>query len=170
MTSNTAYLTNGKIGANLGSTSTTALFALGERAFGSDGTEWVYCLAGAAITQYFSVGIDESYSATALTDIGAAASHLWGAPQVAFANADYGWIPIKGTNFKVRVDPSCAADAKLYSTGSGGTAGILRDAAGTAAIALNGVVITVASSASAGTAGTGLIRTVIATSPFFAEA
>ena len=165
-----AYITSGTIGANLDTTSTTPLFALGERYSGTDGTEWVYVQASGAITQYFSVGIDEDFQATVLADAGGAASHLWGAAQVAFADNEYGWIPVKGTNFRVRVAASTSADAKLYTTGSGGTAGVLRSSGATGAVALNGVVITVAASASAGTGGLGLVREVIATYPFFAEA
>ena len=164
------YITSGTIGTQLGETTTTAKFALGERYSGTDGTEWVYVQANGAITQYFSVGIDENFQATVLADAGGAASHLWGAAQVAFDDNDYGWIPVKGTNFLVRVDASCAADVKLYTTGSGGTAGVLRDSAGTGAVALNGAVIVLAASASAGTGGLGLVREVLATVPFFAEA
>lgn len=115
---------SGILGVDLTATPTTAAFALGTTTKGSDGTEWVYVQANAAITQYRAVGIDENYQAALLTK--AMVDDGWGIgfAQVAFADDDYGWVATKGSNINCWCLGSCAADVALYSSG---TAGALDD-------------------------------------------
>lgn len=159
-----AYLTNGIVGADVGSTSTEAAFSLGTTSIGTDGTEWVYVQANGAISQYFTVSIDENFQAAPLSNTTAATSHKVGFAQVAFADDEYGWIPTRGTNFSVKTRASCAADVLLYSTAS---AGKLDDTVGGSGIAVNGVVLVVAASASASAGST--VREALATFPHVVE-
>lgn len=123
-----AYLTDGKIGINLTDTTagtTTdgadAKFSLGLRATGTDGSVWVYVQAGAAITQYSWVAIDENYQAVMGTKALADAGHQVGFAQVAFSDNDFGWVCVHAPgNITVRLLASCAADVQLYTTGTPG--------------------------------------------------
>lgn len=145
-----AHITSGLAGANLtkltaGTTTdgAGAEFALGTTAIASDGSEWQYVQAGAAITIYSWVAIDENFQAVmgtkALADVG----HGVGFAQVAFADNDLGWVCIKaGGNINVRLLNSCAADVQLYTSG---TAGILDDTSASQTL-IRGVVAVVAAS------------------------
>lgn len=121
-------ITSGLLGVNVTDTpaTNTSQHALGTCVMGVDGTEFIYVLAGAAVTQYDAVGVDEDFSATALTKAAADDGHQIGFAQVAFASGDYGWVAKKGANISVRLAASCAADVPLYTTS---TAGVLDDAA-----------------------------------------
>lgn len=145
-----AYVTDGKIGTRLDATYTgtttdgeNAPFALGTRASGTDGSEWVLVQAGAAITQYSWVAIDENYQAVmgtkALADVG----HQVGFAQVAFADNDFGFVACHAPgNISVRLLASCAADVQLYTSG---TAGAMDDTSASQTL-LRGVVAVVAAS------------------------
>lgn len=136
------------VGASSAITSTDQRAGLLDRACGSSGTEWVYVQASGAITQYDCVVIDEDGTARAVTDTVAAAGdgHRVGVAQVAFADNEYGWVAIAGSDIKVRVGASCAADALLWTTA---TAGVLDDASASAAsIRITGITVTTAATAS----------------------
>jgi hypothetical protein len=137
-----------------------ALFALGTRVKGTDGTEWCYVQAGAAVTQYDCVGIDENYQASPMTKTIADDGWLVGFAQVAFADNELGWVALEGSNIKCRLKDACAPDVTLYSTGS---AGMLDDTSASQT-AINGVVAVTVSSAS------GDPEEVIATNPWSAVA
>lgn len=98
--------------------------SLGQRVTGSDNTEWVFVQANGAITQYDTVGIDEDFQAAALTKAMADDGWQIGFAQVAFADNDYGWVAVRGTNIRARGAAACAADVPLYTTS---TAGVLDD-------------------------------------------
>lgn len=144
------FVTDGKIGINLAQTTagnTTfgalAQFRLGERVTASDGSVWLYVQAGAAISQYMAVGIDENYEATALSKTAADAGHQVGFAQVAFADNDFGWVAVHMPgNGSVRVASACAADVQLYTTS---TAGVLDDTSASQTL-IRGVVVTVVAS------------------------
>lgn len=124
------------IGAHADRTTTDQTAGLGDFATGSSGTQWVYVQASGAITQYDAVGIDENFQAAALTDALAGVGHTIGFAQVAFADDDFGWVAIGGTDIKVRAAPSCVADGNLWSFT---TSGVLDDATSAGAIELHGV-------------------------------
>ena len=131
-----AAVINGKIGGSSSLTTTTQEHGLGDRATGSSGTCWVYVQASGAITQYDAVGIDENYQAAALTDALAGAGHMIGFAQVAFADNEYGWVAIEGSDIKVRAAISCVADGNLWSYT---VSGVLDDATSAGAIEIHGV-------------------------------
>lgn len=130
-------VTSPMLGVDFTATPTSPDFAVGTRCMGADGTEWVYVQASGAITQYYTVAIDENYQAAHLTTALNGAGHMIGFAQSAFADNDYGWIAVRGSNIKATVAASCAADARLYTTT---TAGVLDDASASAAARVYGVV------------------------------
>lgn len=143
-----AHITNGPAGANLtkltaGTTTdgAGAEYALGTTAEGTDGSRWCYVQAGAAITQYSWVAIDENFQAVmgtkALADVG----HQVGFAQIAFADNDMGWVCVHGPgNITVRALASCAADVQLYTSA---TAGALDDTSASQTL-IRGVVLVTA--------------------------
>lgn len=108
------------LGVDFGLKSTSAEFALGTTAKGTDGTEWLYVQANGAITQYDFLGVDENYQAAALTDAMALDGWIVGVAQLAFDDNDYGWVPVRGANISGRVGASCAADVDLWTSATGG--------------------------------------------------
>lgn len=162
------YVTSGALGIDLTATTagtTTdgagAKFTLGQRVTGSDNTEWVYVQASGAITQYDVVAIDENFQAATATSALAGAGHLAGFAQVAFADNDFGWVALRGSNISVRANISCAADAMLYVGCTGISAGVVDDASVTGRVTLQGVVLVTAGGAAVAA------REVIATNPIF---
>ena len=151
------FFISGPIGAKptLTYTGTTtngenAPFALGTTARGTDGTEFVFCQAGAAIstltTEPYVLAIDEDFQAVKVTKTLASAGHTIGvAPPVAIPDNEFFWAVTKGSNFNVKVAVSCAADVNLWTTA---TAGILDDTSGATHVAVLGIKLVVAASAS----------------------
>ena len=159
-----AHLTSGILGANLASPTTTQDFPLGQRSLGTDGTEYVYVQANGALTQYYAAGVDEDFQCAPLSNTTAAGAPQPAFPQVAFADDEYGWVPVRGSNISVKTRASCAADVLLYTTAS---AGRLDDTVGGSGIAVEGVVIVVAASAS--TSASNTVREALATYPHLTE-
>jgi hypothetical protein len=142
-----AVVTSGLLGVNIEETpsSNSRGHALGTLVQGTDSQEYLYVLAGSAITQYQVVGVDENYSAYPLTK--AMADDGWhiGAAQVAFASGDYGWVAVRGSNVTIKVLGACAADVALYTSG---TAGSLDDTA-TSQTKIDGIVLVTAAATAA---------------------
>lgn len=149
------FPTTGMAGVSLSTTTagtTTdgvgAKFELGTLVEANDGSRWMYVQAGAAITQYRTVAIDENAQAVHITTALAAAGHGVGFAQVAFADNDFGWVCVHATgNISIRLAASCAADVQLYTTA---TAGILDDTSASVTL-IRGVVAVVAASNTAST-------------------
>ena len=109
------------VGANVDAESSSQLFKLGTRAYGPDNQEYVYVVASGAIARYNAVGIDEDFTAIALTTTTAAGMHMIGwAPNHAFTTAYYGWVLTRGTNFSGFVADNSSADSPLYTTATAG--------------------------------------------------
>lgn len=142
-----------------------AEFTLGQCAYGTDGQEYVYVQAGAAIStttdQPFALAIDENFQAVKLTKALALVGHMiaWAPEQIIADNAFF-WAIKKGTNFNIKVGVSCAADIALWTTA---TAGVLDDTSGGSHVKVQGVVIVTAASTSASAGST--VREAIATYP-----
>ena len=93
------YTTSSLVGVDFNTTSTTQLFALGTKAPGSSGTEFVYCRAGSAITAFKACIINGNYTvamASAGDLLGTVTVGRLGFPQTTFAADEYGWVPING--------------------------------------------------------------------------
>jgi hypothetical protein len=142
-----ATVTSGLLGVNVEATPSAndTGHLLGTRVQASDSQEYMYVLAGSAITQYQVVGVDENYSAYPLTK--AMADDGWhiGAAQVAFASGDYGWVATRGSNVTIKVLGACAADVALYTSG---TAGSLDDAT-SSQTKIDGIVLVTAAATAA---------------------
>ena len=125
-------------------------FALGTCAKGSDGTEYIYVHAGAAITLWDCVAIDENFEAVAMTTTLAQAGHQVGFAQAAFADNEFGWVCLRGSNIRCRAAAACAPDVALFTSA---TAGVLDDDSTTTREGIVGVVAIVTATATGANAG-----------------
>ena len=171
-----AIITNGPVGANpdrVTSGTTTngeyAEFQLGTRAYGPDGTEYVYVQAAEAITTTTkspnALGIDEDYQASLMTTTLALAGYELGFAPIGstidtIADNAFFWARTSGSNFNARVSASAAADTYLRTTI---TAGRLGTASTASAVVFYGAVLVVAASAS--TSAGNSVREVLLTKP-----
>lgn len=118
------YATTTGIGINIdpstNSPTTDAKFALGTRALGTNGTEWIYVRAGAAITIYDYVCIDSAFSATSGTKTNVDKGFGIGFAQNAFASLEYGWVATRGIGIRVNALTLCVADVALYTSATTG--------------------------------------------------
>ncbi|MBF0311512.1 MAG: hypothetical protein HQL56_18530 [Magnetococcales bacterium] len=130
-------------------------FPLGTTVAGTDGTRWMFVHAAGAITQYQVVGIDENFEASPLTKAMADDGWFIGFAQIAFADNDFGWVAIEGSNIKGKCLANCALDVSLYTSA---TAGSLDDAS-TSQTKIDGVV------AVSAVGSTAAAVTLIATGP-----
>lgn len=135
-------VTTGLLGVDIDATpsSNSSGHKLGTRVQATDGQEYLYVLAGSAITQYAVVGVDEDFNAYPLTKAMADDGWTIGAAQVAFASGDYGYVATRGHNLTIQVKGSCAADVALYTTA---TAGKLDDTS-TSQTKIEGIVLVTA--------------------------
>lgn len=142
------YSTDNMLGVNVAQTFTPSTtlypypgaipFAVGQVAKGTDGSLWVFVLAGEAIDQYDAVSIDHDFAALQLDNTEAAKGNKIGvASQVAIASGSYGWVQTRGET-TVFVQPSSAAATRLVSTS---TAGALDDST-TVGTIIKGIVQT----------------------------
>lgn len=140
-----------------------ASHALGTRVSGTDGTEYLLVQAAAAIStttsQPYCITVDENFEAVKCTKATLSAGHMVAfAPQLILADDAIFWAITKGANFNIRVAASCAADVNLWSTA---TAGVLDDTSGATHVAVLGVKLVVAASAS--TSALNTVREAIVT-------
>ena len=124
-------------------------FGLGDRHIDQAGNEYVFVLAGSGgITANFVATIDENYSAVMVSTANDARGDLLGVAPSAIAASSYGWLQIKGV-CTVQVGASCAANARLNTTA---TAGQLDDDGTAGSFTCDGIFLTTARGAGAGTA------------------
>ena len=125
------------IGANIATTGTTQLFALGTRMSYTDGQSYLYVKATAAtITQYYFVGVDEDFNAALLTTAMAQDGWMIGTTQVTVAASEYFWLCVGGANVSGAIEGSTKVDSTLYTSG---VAGVLSETS-TSGSKLDGVV------------------------------
>ena len=124
-------------------------FGLGDRHIDQTGNEYVYVQAGVGgITANFVATIDEAYGAVMVSTSNDARGDLLGVAPVTIAASSFGWVQVKGV-CNVQVAASCAANVRLNTTA---TAGQLDDDGTAGSIACDGIFLTTARAASAGTA------------------
>lgn len=152
-----AYVIDGCIGADLDAvkagTGTSNdegnEFILGSRVRTSDGGEYMYVHASAAVTKFQFVGIDESFEAAPLTTAMVDDGWMIGeANQVGAADNDFFWVAIAGPRAGGTWDASVSADVDLHTST---TAGQLQDETSTGS-RVRGVVLATASGTSVATA------------------
>lgn len=161
---NTSYSTSNMAGVNVNatftpSTTTTAYpyadnppFAVGTQAVGTDGTQWVWVLASAALAQGDVVTISNAYAATGITTTNGLFGNLVGVAPVAVASASYGWMQTKGKVSLLRVKASCLPNVQLATTA---TAGVIDDAITTGGKKIAGIIITATNTAATAAAKAG---------------
>lgn len=124
-------------------------FGLGDRHIDQLGNEYVFVLAGSGgITANFVATIDEALGAVMVSTSNDARGDLLGVAPSAIAATSYGWLQTKGV-CTVQVGASCAANVRLNTTA---TAGQLDDDGTVGAFGCDGIFLTTARGASAGTA------------------
>jgi hypothetical protein len=90
-------------------THTTQKHELGLIQRGSDGREYVYVVAGSAITAAFPVTLSTGYSVAN----SASGDFIFGVAPVAIASGSYGWVQIRGQADSANVATGTAAGAVL---------------------------------------------------------
>jgi hypothetical protein len=132
----------------------TGQFSLGQVAKGTDGSEWVYVLAGTAIAvgdTCLIVNTTTLWTASSITSTLAAAKQgdLVGvAPLVAIASGSYGWVQRSGKCAAISVAAATTANVALKTST---TAGRLTTTLATAvSVQISGIVIAATGPASAG--------------------
>ncbi len=124
-------------------------FGLGDRHIDHLGNEYVFVQAGVGgITANFVATIDEAYGAVMVSTSNDARGDLLGVAPVTIAANSFGWVQVKGV-CTVQVAASCAANARLNTTA---TAGQLDDDGTAGSFTCDGIFLTTARAASAGTA------------------
>jgi len=124
-------------------------FGLGDRHIDHLGNEYVFVQAGVGgITANFVATIDEAYGAVMVSTSNDARGDLLGVAPSAIAASSYGWLQVKGV-CNVQVAASCAANARLNTTA---TAGQLDDDGTAGSFTCDGIFLTTARGAGAGTA------------------
>lgn len=118
---NTNFITQSTAGVNLSSSDgTTAQFPLGSTFKGTNGTEWVYILAGGAVTIYDYVCINSAWSATSGTKANVDKGYGIGFAQFAIASGEYAWVAIRGVGLLVNALTLCVLDVALYTSATAG--------------------------------------------------
>jgi hypothetical protein len=123
-------------------------FAVGTRAIGNNGTEWMYVQASAAVTATFACVISVTNTVAHMTTTTGLRGLLVGVPAVDIAANSYGWVQIKGPA-NLQVLASAAANVRLNTTA---TAGALDDDGTSTTKEVLGIALTTARAASQGLA------------------
>jgi len=125
-------------------------FSVGDRAVDHNGNEYLFVLAGAGgfTGDGYVVIVDEVYGGVQLSTSNDARGDIVGVAKAAVAASSYGWVQVKGVA-NVQVAASCAANVRLNTTA---TAGQIDDDGTTGAMQVQGIYLTTARAASAGTA------------------
>jgi len=124
-------------------------FGLGDRHIDQTGNEYVYVQAGVGgITANFVATIDEAYGAVMVSTSNDARGDLLGVAPATIAANSFGWVQVKGV-CSVQVAASCAANVRLNTTA---TAGQLDDDGAAGSFTCDGIFLTTARGAGAGTA------------------
>ena len=150
--SNTNYLIGGLLNGKLGEVNTTPDHAVGTRAEGNNGSEWMFVgPATAVVAQYNAVWINSTFVPANITAALAKSAGFCGFAQVAFATSDYGWVMLSGKP-TVNCPVNTNASVPLYTCD---TAGFLDDAtASLSHVQVFGVILTVSNGTT--TAGTAI--------------
>lgn len=125
-------------------------FSLGDRMTDFDGKEYLFVLAGSGgfTGAGYVVIIDENYAAVQISTSNDARGDLLGVATTAVSADGYAWVQVKGPCV-VQVAASCAANVRLNTTA---TAGQIDDDGTAGAMQCQGIYLTTARGAGAGTA------------------
>ena len=143
-----AYATSSVLGADLNNPQTTALFTLNQHILGSDGSEWVYCIATGTLASGSLVSIQNQGTAIApstaqlYAPTGVAGGGELGVVQTIVPQGQYAWVAIKGQNLAIQCSGTLAPAAVMYAGGD--TAGAISGTSGSCTLA--GIYITTSAS------------------------
>jgi hypothetical protein len=149
--SNTTYLIGSLMNVKLGETSPDSgagpLYTAGTRAFGKDGSQWMYVgPTTAAINQYDVVWVNASMVPAQITANLAKTAGFVGFAQIAFATSESGWVMLSGKP-TLNAVLNTTVGAALYTCA---TSGFLDDAtASTSQLQIFGVVLSASASVTA---------------------
>jgi hypothetical protein len=124
-------------------------FGLGDRTEDNAGNEFVFVQASAAIALGDVVSLTRANAAANLTTTASPRGQRVAVAVAAIAANSFGWVQIYGANDAISVGASCAANARLNTTTTGGR---LDDDAGTGTKVIDGLVLTTARGGTDGTA------------------
>ena len=163
-----AVQTSSLIGVNFTDASSDATFAAGTSVTGTDGSQWVYALAGEAVTQYSFGVIGTSSTFLNSTDavVKAASGKILGVAAATLTASQYGWFQTKGIG-RVRTNGTTLPNVPLYTcdTETGATSGCLDNSTNSAsAVQIFGIMVT-ATGSTTGSAAPCVINNLVARWP-----
>ena len=123
-----AFVTSGTIGTSLAAVNSTQQFELGKCVAGTDGGQYLYVQANGAVAIYDCVAIDENFQAVPADSGTIDSFSVIGFAQLAFADDDFGFVAIQGTNINCKGETGTAADKAVYVDSRTSLAGQLTDA------------------------------------------
>jgi len=143
------YSTSSQVGVDLNNQSSTSLFALGTKVFGTNNTEWIYVETLTAVTANKVVGINATFTCGMQSVADMDAGYTLGFPQIAISASSFAWVALRGENLYVMmtgsstliqgVVPICLGGsavstgmASMVATSTGTLAGIAISAQGSA--------------------------------------
>lgn len=166
-----AYATDGKIGIPLTTVASADGFTggqtpatLGETVVGSGNSEWMFVVAGAAITLGDCVVIDQNYSAQPITDtLAASPGAMVGFAQAAFTTSQYGFVARRGNGISIRISGGATTPGvPLFTSNTAGALAVATNSGSAyqiwGAFTLTTVSGTTASACSNGLASFPLVR------------
>lgn len=119
------YAQSSKIGVDLNNVSATALFTLGDKAVGTNGTEFIYCYFATGATAGKAMVYSQGFTCT-----GGEATNLLlgfgvGWVQATVSSSSYGWLAVRGA-VAVMTSGSCTVSPNgIFLPGASGTTGIV---------------------------------------------
>lgn len=121
----TFYTTQSKIGVDLNNVSATALFTLGDKVQGTNGTEFVYCYFATGATAGKAMVYSQGFTCT-----GGDATNLLlgfgiGWVQTTVSSSSYGWLAIRGSVAVMTSGSQTVSPNGIFLPGASGTTGIV---------------------------------------------
>jgi hypothetical protein len=137
------------LGVRFDKTDSTPKFSLGQKTYGDNSTEYVYCKSSGTHALGALVVIDEDFTSRSATTTNAKLAGGPGWAQIAFETDQYGWIAVAGRGILGKMKDGTAADAQLFTSNS---VGIMASVASAGAPVMLAGVRNVALSSGAGVA------------------
>lgn len=113
------------VGIDLNNASTTQLFALGTKCFGSNNSEWIYVQAATSVTAYKAVSINSTFTC----GMASGADFLLAQQETAWAQtsipaSSFAWVVRRGDSVGVMCTGSVSANNQLFLAASGTPTGM----------------------------------------------
>ncbi len=139
-------------------------FAVGTHAIGTNGSEYVFIKAAAALARWQCVAVDKTFAAVVTMTVTLANQQFTPAwPQVAIASGDYGWVAIRGESIGVLARKNSLANKKLYVSGL--SPGVLSSTSVITSAYVSGIILTTSSTSAMTGANNSAVVVAVATWP-----